>query len=72
MVLSDKEKLDFVNTTVSWIEGRYMMDSCFTLNYGYDAPLPWPQVNSRVQYIYAVAKTHYSLLTTNFWSFDDI
>ena len=25
------------------------MDSCFVLNFGYDAPLPWPQVNCQAQ-----------------------
>ena len=46
MVLLEKEKLEFVKTSVFWIEGRDKMDSCFTLNYGYEAPLPWPQVLS--------------------------
>ena len=42
--LTDEEKLEFVNTSVSLIEGRDIMDSCFILNFGYDASLPWPQV----------------------------
>ena len=46
MVLPDKEKLEFVKTVGSWIEGRDVMDSCFTLNFGFEAPLPWPQVLS--------------------------
>ena len=46
MVLLEKEKLEFVKTSVFWIEGRDIMDTCFTLNYGYEAPLPWPQVLS--------------------------
>ena len=40
-----EEKLDFVSKTVSWIQGKDIMDSCFILNYGYEAPLPWPQVS---------------------------
>ena len=44
MVLLEKEKLEFVKTFVYWTEGRDVMDSCFTLNFGYEAPLPWPQV----------------------------
>ena len=46
IVLLEKEKLEFVKTSVFWIEGRDIMDTCFTLNYGYEAPLPWPQVLS--------------------------
>ena len=46
MVLPDEEKLEFVKTVGSWIDGRAIMDSCFTLNFGYEAPLPWPQVKS--------------------------
>ena len=45
-VLPEDEKLEFVRTSVSWIEGRDIMDSCFVLNFGYEAPLPWPQVLS--------------------------
>ena len=44
MVLTEKEKLESVKTFVYWTEGRDIMDTCFTLNYGYEAPLPWPQV----------------------------
>ena len=43
-VLLDTEKLEFVSTTVSWIQGQDIMDGCFILNFGYEAPLPWPQV----------------------------
>ena len=43
-VLLDTEKMEFVSKSVSWIEGRDIMDSCFVLNFGYEAPLPWPQV----------------------------
>ena len=46
-VLSDEEKLEFVKTFTSWIEERDIMDTCFILNFGYDSPLPWPQVLSR-------------------------
>ena len=42
--LSDAEKLKFVSKSVSWIQGQDTMDSCFILNFGYEAPLPWPQV----------------------------
>ena len=38
--------MEFVKTSAYWIEGRDIMDTCFTLNYGYEAPLPWPQVLS--------------------------
>ena len=34
----------FVRTTVAWIQQRNIVDSCFTLNYGYIGALPWPQV----------------------------
>ena len=44
MVLPDEEKFEFVKTFGSWIEGRDIRDSCFTLNFGFEAPLPWPQV----------------------------
>ena len=44
MVLPEIEKFEFLKASVSWIEGRDIMDSCFTLNFGYEAPLPWPQV----------------------------
>ena len=40
-----KEKLEFLSKTVSWIQGKDIMDSCFILNYGYEASLPWPQVS---------------------------
>ena len=42
--LPDTEKLKFVSKSVSWIQGHDIMDSCFILNFGYEAPLPWPQV----------------------------
>ena len=45
-VLTEKEKLDFVKTSVSWIEGEDIMDKCFVLNFGYNAPVPWPQVGN--------------------------
>ena len=44
MALSDAEKFEFLKTSVSWIEGKDIMDTCFVLNFGYKAPLPWPQV----------------------------
>ena len=43
--ITDAEKIEFVSKSVSWIEGRNIMDSCFILNFGYRASLPWPQVN---------------------------
>ena len=43
-VLAKAEKLEFLKTSVSWIEGKDIMDTCFVLNFGYEAPLPWPQV----------------------------
>ena len=43
-VLLNDEKLEFVKTSVSWIQGKDIMDTCFILNYGFEAPLPWPQV----------------------------
>ena len=43
--LPDAEKLEFMSTTVSWIQGTDIMDSCFILNFGFEAALPWPQVN---------------------------
>ena len=44
-VLTNVEKLNFVETMVSWISSKDKIDSCFILNFGYEAPLPWPQVN---------------------------
>ena len=55
IVLSEKRKLDFVRKSVSWIqEGQTnsisfikkkdIMDTCFVLNFGYEDPVPWPQV----------------------------
>ena len=51
-VLLDTEKLEFVSKTVSWIQGHDIMDTCFILNFGYEAPLPWPQVLPHNIYIY--------------------
>ena len=45
-VLPEDEKLDFVRTSVSFIEGTDVMDSCLILNFGYEKSLPWPQVSS--------------------------
>ena len=43
--LSEDEKLNFMNKTVSWIQlTENIIDSCFVLNFGYSQPLPWPQV----------------------------
>ena len=38
------DKLDFIRTSVNWIQNKDIMDTCFILNYGYEAPLSWPQV----------------------------
>ena len=43
-ILTENEKFDFVRTSVSWIEGKDIMDTCFVLNFGYEDPVPWPQV----------------------------
>ena len=43
-VLTETEKQEFVSKSVSWIQGQDIMDTCFILNFGYEAPLPWPQV----------------------------
>ena len=50
-VLLDAEKMEFVSKSVSWIQGQDIMDTCFILNFGYEAPLPWPQV-----YIHNICK----------------
>ena len=42
--LPEAEKLEFVKTSVAWIQGQDSMDSCFVLNFGFVGPLPWPQV----------------------------
>ena len=43
-ILPDAEKLEFLKTSVSWIESKDIMDTCFVLNFGYPFRLPWPQV----------------------------
>jgi len=43
-VLTEDEKFVFVKTSVSWIEGEDIMNKCFVLNFGYNDPVPWPQV----------------------------
>ena len=50
-LLPEKEKLEFLKTSVSWIESKDIMDTCFVLNYGYEFPLPWPQVQVLVKCI---------------------
>ena len=42
--LTNEEKLAFVKASVSWISSKDIMDTCFVLNFGYEALLPWPQV----------------------------
>ena len=39
-----QDKMEFVRAAVAWISGMDIMDNCFILNFGYEAPLPWPQV----------------------------
>ncbi len=39
--------MEFVSKSVFWIEGKDIMDTCFVLNFGYEAALPWPQVEIR-------------------------
>ncbi len=43
-VLPEAEKLEFVKTSVAWIQGQDIMETCFILNFGYVGPLTWPQV----------------------------
>ena len=50
-VMPELEKLDFLKTSVSWIEGKDIIDTCFVLNFGYEFPLPWPQVLIRKQVV---------------------
>ena len=61
-LLTNDEKLEFVKTSVTWISSKDIMDTCFVLNFGYEAPLPWPQVNIMYYYkdlLYACTdKTH--------------
>ena len=38
------ETFEFIRSTVAWISGKDNMDKCFVLNFGYEAPIPWPQV----------------------------
>ena len=59
-VLPDTEKLKFVSKSVNWIEGKDIMDSCFVLNFGYEAPLPWPQVQSHV-YIKDLSAAYFTI-----------
>ena len=48
-VLQDGQKIEFLSKSVAWIQGHDTMDACFVLNYGYEAPLPWPQVRMRLE-----------------------
>ena len=60
MFLTGKEKLEFIETSVTWIEGRDIIDSCFALNFGYDAPLPWPQASTIKRGLWGVQKGAWS------------
>ena len=57
-VLSIEEKFEFIRTTVSWIEGKDIIDTCFVLNFGHDASLPWPQVEIRLHTYGRSINTH--------------
>ena len=56
--LPDAEKLEFVKTSVSWIEGKDIMDTCFVLNFGYEFPLPWPQVLVHIKILLLLLYIH--------------
>ena len=43
-VLPEAEKLEVVKTSVAWIQGQDILDTCFVLNFGYVGHLTWPQV----------------------------
>ena len=43
-VLKEEEMFDFMRKAFNWIHGQDHVDTCFILNFGYEAPLPWPQV----------------------------
>ena len=34
----------FIRKTFSWIHGHDIIDTCIVQNFGFEAPLPWPQV----------------------------
>ena len=40
MFLTGKEKLEFIETSVTWIEGRDIIDSCFVLTLAMTLPFP--------------------------------
>ena len=42
--IPSSEKLDLIRISVNWIQNKDIMDSCFILNFGYEASLSWPQV----------------------------
>ena len=47
------KEFEFVKASVTWI-GAKNMDNCFILNFGYEAPLPWPQVHSKKSLYYQI------------------
>ena len=55
-LLPEAEKLEFLKTSVSWIESKDILDTCFVLNFGYEFHLPWPQVSIRKYKDSAVSK----------------
>ena len=50
-ILPDEDKLDFLKASLFWIERKDIM-GCLLLNFGYEAPLPWPQVFSELNVNY--------------------
>ena len=43
--LTSEEQSLFIRKTFSWIHGHDIIDTCIVLNFGFDSPLPWPQVD---------------------------
>ena len=42
--LTSEEQFLFIRKTFSWIHGHDIIDTCIVQNFGFEAPLPWPQV----------------------------
>lgn len=43
--LTGEEQFLFIRKAFSWIHGHDIIDTCIVLNFGFDSPLPWPQVD---------------------------
>ena len=43
--LTNKEQFLFIKKTFSWIHGHDIIDTCIVQNFGFEAPIPWPQVD---------------------------